>query len=261
MSEQTVIKFENDDIQLVIDEHLAVIKILSKNPWLNLFTDLEKTDEIDQLYTDIEEDNDIKGLLFLNNPGCYDETSYVNFLAKISGKEVDFLKFRKISDFEHEVDRMREILVTQQFILRMVHFRKLTFTGMLGNVSTPFLGAGLSLDFRFASAGDFFTFPHIKFGLHPTGALPFWLPHYISKSKSDELLFSGKDLSMEEALKLGIIHDVYPNKDFQERCIREAKAISDISRTAVRLTKELRHDYGPDLQKYFATEKKFVGIL
>ena len=101
MTKQPVIEFENDDIQLAIDGHLAIIKILSKNPWRNLFTDLEKTGEINQLYTHIENDNSIKGLLFLNNPECYDETAYINFLSEISGKDIDSLKFRKISDFEH----------------------------------------------------------------------------------------------------------------------------------------------------------------
>ncbi|MFC2115774.1 enoyl-CoA hydratase/isomerase family protein [Bacteroidota bacterium] len=261
MTKQPVIEFKNDDIQLVIDEHLAVIKILSKNPWRNLFTDLEKTKEINQLYTRIENDNAIKGLLFLNNPDCFGETAYINFLAEISGKNIDSRQFRKISDFEHEVDRMREILVTQQYILRMVHFRKLTFNGSLGNVSTPFLGAGLSLDFRFASEGGSFTFPHIKYGLHPTGALPFWLPHYVNKSKSDEILFTGKDLSVEEALGLRLIHAIFPVEDFHNRCISEAKTISDISQSAVKSTKELRHDYGKDLIKYFETERRFVGIL
>lgn len=41
MTKQPVIEFENDDIQLAIDGHLAIIKILSKNPWRNLFTDLK----------------------------------------------------------------------------------------------------------------------------------------------------------------------------------------------------------------------------
>jgi enoyl-CoA hydratase/carnithine racemase len=261
MNNQPVIEFENDDIQLVIDDHLAIMKILSKNPWRNLFTDLEKNDEINQLYTRIEDDNAIKGLLFLNNRDCYDETAYINFLAEISGKNIDSLKFRKLSDFEHEVDRVREILVTQQFILRMIYFQKLTFTGSLGNVSTPFMGAGLSLDFRFACEGDFFTFPQIKYGLHPTGALPFWLPHYINKGKSDEILFSGKDLGVQEALDLRLINEIFPEKDFHNRCIEEAKSISDINRSAFKLTKELRHDYGKDLKQYFATEKRFVGIL
>ncbi len=54
MIKQPVIEFENDDIQLSIDGHLAIIKILSKNPWQNLFTDLEKTEEINQLYSHID---------------------------------------------------------------------------------------------------------------------------------------------------------------------------------------------------------------
>ncbi len=261
MTEESCIAFENDDIRLTIDDHLAIMKILSKNPWRNLFTDLERNKEINQLYARIEEDDTIKGLLFLNNPDCYDETAYMNFLAEISGKDLNSMKFTKLSDFEHEVDRVREILITQQFILRMVDFPKLTFSGSLGNVSTPFVGAGLSLDFRFACEGDFYTFPHFKYGLHPSGALPFWLPHYLNKGKSDEILFSGKDLPMEEALRLRLINGIFPEKDFHNRCIQEAKSISDISRSAVKLTKELRHDYGKDLKKYFATEKRFVGIL
>ena len=261
MTKKPVIEFENTDIQLTVDGHLAIIKILSKNPWRNLFTDLSKTEEINHLYDRIEKDPEIKGLLFLNEPDCYDETAYLNFLAEISGKDIDSDKFRKISDFEHEIDRMREILVTQQFISRMAKFKKLTFYGSLGNVSTPFLGAGLSNDFRFASEGATFTFPHIKYGLHPTGALAFWLPHYLNKGISDEILFVGNDLSAEEALGLRLIHKVFPKEGFHGRCIREAKNISDMNQSAVRLTKELRYDYEKDLNEYFESERKLVGIL
>jgi enoyl-CoA hydratase/carnithine racemase len=261
MTKAPYVAFENDDIRLTIDDHLAIMKILSKNPWRNLFTDLERNEEINQLYTHIEDDDDIKGLLFLNNPDCYDESAYMNFLAEISGKDFNSLKFKKLSDFEHEVDRVREILITQQFILRMVNFSKLTFTGSLGNVSTPFIGAGLSLDFRFGCKGNFYTFPHFKYGLHPSGALPFWLPHYLNKGKSDEILFSGKDLSIEEALRLRLINEIFPEKEFHNSCIQKAKSISHISLSAIRLTKELRHNYGQDLEEYFTTEKKFVGIL
>jgi enoyl-CoA hydratase/carnithine racemase len=261
MTSQPQIEFENDDIRLTIDDHLAILTILSMNPWRNLFTDLEKNNEINRLYKRIEDDDDIKGLLFLNNRDCYGETAYVNFLSEISGKDIDTQKIRKLSDFEHEVDRAREILITQQFILRMVHFGKLTFTGSLGNVATPFMGAGLSLDFRFACKGDAYTFPHVKYGLHPSGALPFWLPHYLNKGKSDEILFSGNDIPVEEALALRLVNAVFPETGFHERCTEEAKAISGISRSVVRLTKELRYDYSRDLKKYFATEKKFVGIL
>jgi enoyl-CoA hydratase/carnithine racemase len=261
MTKKPVIEFENTDIQLTVDGHLAIIKILSRNPWRNLFTDLSKTEEINQLYDRIEKDPEIKGLLFLNEPDCYDETAYLNFLAEISGRNIDDAQFRKISDFKHEIDRMREILITQQYILRMVYFQKLTFSGSLGSVSTPFLGASLSNDFRFASEGACFTFPHIKYGLHPTGALPFWLPHYVNKSKSDEILFSGKDLNVDEALELRLIHKILPKAEFHAHCIREAKTIADINQSAVRLTKELRYDYGRDLNEYFETERKFVGIL
>jgi len=261
MTKKPVIEFENTDIQLTVDGNLAIMKILSRNPWRNLFTDLSKSEEINQLYDRIEKDPEIKGLLFLNEPDCFDETAYLNFLAEISGKNIDSDQFRKISDFEHEIDRMREILVTQQFILRMTQFRKLTFYGTLGNVSTPFLGAGLSNDFRFASEGAVFTFPHLKYGLHPTGALAFWLPHYVNKSKSDEILFSGKDLGVDEALELRLIHKILPKEDFHGHCIREANTIANINQSAVRLTKELRNDYKRDLNEYFETERKFVGIL
>ena len=154
MTDKAAIEFENNDLQLVIDEQLAIIKILSKNPWLSLFTDLKKTEEINQLYNRIENDDNINGLLFLNNPDCYDETAYTNFLIKISGKDIDARQISKISDFKHEINRMREILVMQMYIIRMVNFKKLTFSGSLGNVCTPFLGAALSNDFRFISTGS-----------------------------------------------------------------------------------------------------------
>jgi enoyl-CoA hydratase/carnithine racemase len=66
------------------------------------------------------------------------------------------------------------------------------------------LGASLAADFRFASENTVLALCHLKLGVHPAGALPYFLPKYVNYANVYNILFSGKNISADEALEFRV---------------------------------------------------------
>jgi len=108
----------------------------------------------------------------------------------------------------------------------------------------PAVGFGaafpLSMDFRFAgeSAKIGFVFP--KRGVVPESLSPFLLPRIIGLGKALDLLLTGRIVRAEEALKIGLVHQVYSDSEVMERAREFAKEIyENCAPVAVALTKRM----------------------
>lgn len=89
------------------------------------------------------------------------------------------------------------------------------------------LGGGfefaLGCDMRIASENALIGLPEVNLGLYPGGGGTQRLPRLIGRAKALEMLYTGKKVSAQEALALGIVTKVVP----QEKLIDEALAIAD----------------------------------
>jgi enoyl-CoA hydratase len=81
------------------------------------------------------------------------------------------------------------------------------------------------------------------------GSAPGWggltrLPARIGKAAAKELLFTGIRVDAQRALQLGLVNDVFPNEEFDERVGELARRIGAMNRYNLRLAKELvNRDY------------------
>jgi enoyl-CoA hydratase len=79
------------------------------------------------------------------------------------------------------------------------------------------LGGGLELalvcTLRLASASAKFGFPEIKLGSVPGLAGTQRLPREIGKQKSLEMILSGKPIDAQEALRIGLVTSVFPDRE------------------------------------------------
>ena len=148
-----------------------------------------------------------KLLLLINERCCFSEKEYSEFINSISGKGIGSGK---------EKIRLRQINILNRFIMEMMNFKKLVISCLSGNIVTPFFGASLSADFRFASEDMVFSLSHLKLKVHPSGALPYFLPKYVGFSKANELLFSDREISAKEALKLGLVNKILITDNFEK---------------------------------------------
>jgi enoyl-CoA hydratase/carnithine racemase len=247
--------YEDQVLKTYVEEDIAVIKI--KCNVFSAITDLAESGKFISFFHVAERNPNIKALLILNEGGCLNEEEYDKFLHKLMSEdesqenEVGELIFEKI-------DRTRQINVLNRVITQMVEFRKICVMGQQQNVVTPFFGAGLAADFRFGSEDMSYSLSHLKYGLHPGGALPFFLPHFVGHAKAVEILFKGEKIEAQEALALGLLSDIFPADGFEKRCLQEIHKLCKLDFRVIHTTKMLLNFSKADLRQYFDTESALI---
>lgn len=256
MKEKLTLEFENNDFKCYLDEQLAIIKVKC-NAFYSL-SDLEESRKILHWFDLVAEDDNIKAILILNEKGCLGNTAFEVFVSSITGKDFTSERPRTLSPQEREQIRSREVNVLNSFIIAVISYRRLVISGLRGTVVTPFLGASLASDFRFASGDTVFSLSHVKYGLHAGGALPFFLPKYVGLGKASEYVFNGGEITASEALNLGLINNILPENNFDDECIKEAKKLTGYESRYMRWSKELLIPFKNELIDYLHREEKFI---
>lgn len=103
------------------------------------------------------------------------------------------------------------------------------------------LGAdtALSCDFIVASENATFTWSYIARGLIPDGGGMYFLPRRVGLARAKELIYSGRKVQAEEALKLGIADRLAVAGDELSAAQSWAKELAEGSATALALSKSI----------------------
>ena len=256
MKEPVKLVFENNEFRCYLDEQIAIVKVKC-NAFYSL-TDLDVSRRILQWFDIVSEEDNIKAILLLNEKGCYGNTAYEVFLTSITGKDHTKPEHDVLSPQERSQIRTREVNVLNSFIMATVNYRKFVVSGLNGTIVTPFFGASLASNFRFAAEDSVFSLNHAKYGLHAGGALPFFLPKFIGQGKAVEYVINGGEISAKEALKMGLINKILPEEKFDENCISETKTLCQYDSRYIRWTNDLLTPYKNELIDYLHKEEKFI---
>jgi len=250
------IEFTNSEFNCEIKNDVAILTI--KGNAFNSVSSVARNTDIIPWFDKVEQSENVRGVLVLNENEAMSEKAYNEFLAEIIGSDFDPQNPKEISRFTKNEIRTREITILGNIIRKIISFKKLLIIGINGDIVSPFFGLSLAADFRFASTNTNFVLSHIKYRLHPSGALPFFLPNYLCQSQVADLLFRGTKLPATELKKLGLINDFYDETEFIERTKAEATQICKVSLNVVKSTKKLLYRYNNSLNEYFDLESEFI---
>ncbi|MFA4864064.1 MAG: hypothetical protein WC605_09875 [Bacteroidales bacterium] len=157
-----------------IQDNLAVISF--KSEAFELISSLNDSQVMMDFIRDADYEPSVKGLLLLNQPDCLGEQAYDHFIRSIL-KEDDSLESKDYPVFLQKNVRFRQINILNKFIRFLSGYHKLVIVGLGCTMVTPFMGVALVADMRLASPYGVFSLAHRKYGLHPSGAIPFFLTH------------------------------------------------------------------------------------
>lgn len=109
------------------------------------------------------------------------------------------------------------------------------------------LGGGtemaIACDFILASDTAVFGQPEVALGIIPGFGATSRLARYVGWPRAKELIFTGRRFKAEEAKRLGIALEVYPQEEFASRVLAVAKSIALNSVNAVAHTKKLMVEF------------------
>jgi len=135
----------------------------------------------------------------------------------------------------------------------------LVFVGINSTIVTPFMGVTLVADMRLASPNGVFSLAHRKYGLHPSGAIPFFLTHYLGHSKAMEIQLSDY-VTAEEAFRLGLFNQILPSDQFNHNCNRYIHGYLKNHRSTLAMTKRLNNFKNRWLQEYLDQEASLMNL-
>ncbi|MCC5575216.1 enoyl-CoA hydratase/isomerase family protein [Microtetraspora sp. AC03309] len=140
------------------------------------------------------------------------------------------------SSQDNTPDKMRDRMLP--FYRTWLSPRELPFP-VIAAVNGPAIGAGLcaalACDLRYAAATARFSAPFIYLGTHGGMAATWLLPEAIGVPRARDLLYTGRELSAEEALEWGLVSAVVD--DVLDHSIKMAQHIATAAPIATRLTK------------------------
>jgi enoyl-CoA hydratase len=94
-----------------------------------------------------------------------------------------------------------------------------------------------STDFIIASDNATFGQPETMIGLSAGGGSPVFLPRVLPPGKALQMLMTGDPISAEEAYRLGMVNEIYPQSELMGAARRIARKIASNSPTAVQAVK------------------------
>ncbi len=139
-------------------------------------------------------------------------------------------------------DEPRDRLANQEHMSKLVLGLRALPQPVIAAVNGPAAGLGLALslacDIRYASPEAVFRAAFINIGLSNCDMGTSWLlPRLIGASRSHELMLTGRRMSADEALRIGLIADVIDAPALLERAVHAAGEIAALAPWGVRLTK------------------------
>lgn len=97
---------------------------------------------------------------------------------------------------------------------------------------------GLACDIRIAADDSKLALNFVKLGLHPGMGATWLLPRLVGPQAASDLLFTGRMLTGEEALRMGLVYKVYPKDTMLLEAMKLAEEIARQAPVAVKLTKK-----------------------
>jgi enoyl-CoA hydratase/carnithine racemase len=139
-------------------------------------------------------------------------------------------------------DQSRDRLANQEHMSTLILALRRLPQPVIAAVNGPAAGFGLALalgsDIRYASRDAVFRAAFINIGVSNCDMGTSWLlPRLIGASRSHELMLTGRRVTADEALRIGLVADVVDGDRLAERALEGALQIAELAPWGVRLTK------------------------
>ena len=126
------------------------------------------------------------------------------------------------------------------------------------------LGGGceisMSCDIRISSENAIFGQPEVGLGIIPGFGGTQRLPRLIGASMAKQIIFTGKNINAEEALRIGLINAIYPRNELLNETKKLAHEISKNSDYAIKNSKKaINEGLQVDIDKGIQIEEKYFG--
>ena len=221
-----------------------VILFKLKENLMSLATDLSSRDMLMDYLDRVSEDGSIKVVVMVSSLEKKGSEEYFDFYHKALTSKSDLKDVHRLHNF------------FAQFILRIVDLNKIVIHASKGRVISLFLSLGLACDYRIITDKTVFQNPYLRLGLVPIGGVAFFLSRRLRRSKALDILLSDKDLSAQEAMRLGIVDEVVAPDKLEEAALNAARRFAQKPARSLAGVKKLINYALKDFKDYLELENQ-----
>lgn len=210
-----------EDIQYEVDDRIATLT-LDRADVYNAFT-VTTLEELNDALRRAQEDNQVLALILTGAGDGFCSGADVNEMPNWG---------------DMQMESYAGFLWSVQHVVRQL---RTGATPTIAAVNGPAIGAGcdfaLACDFRIVSPEAPLREGFVRIGLIPGDGGAWLLPRLIGESKAKEYLLTGRDITPEEAVDLGLA--IEKSAEPLESAFEIATTLRDLPRIAVQYTKQL----------------------
>ena len=208
---------------IIFQKNNHIARITVNRPDFNNYINLQMSQEIDNIYRQINQDDDIYVAVIT---GAGDFFCSGNELEKQS--QANKKKIRDDEEMAKQFSAAYSIASIEKPVIAAIN----------GDALGQGLEIALACDIRIASQKARFGFPGMTTGLIPFDGGTQRLPRIIGKGKALELIFTAEIISAEEALDIGLVSKVVSAESLNVEVDTLAKAITTKAPIPLRYIKE-----------------------
>lgn len=174
--------------------------------------------------------------------------------AFCAGQDLAELKERYTSDAPVELGgHLRKLY--NPLVLRLRTMEKPVIAGINGVAAGAGCSLALACDLRIAADSASFIQAFVKVGVIPDSGATFMLPRLIGLGRALELAFTGRKVDADEALRIGLVHQVVPADALAQAAHELAATLAHLPTKAIGLTKRaMNRSWTADLESHLDYE-------
>ena len=219
-----------------------IVMLRLKENLLFRATDLSVRDKVLDYLDGVSRTDSIKVVVIISSPEARGSEEYFDFYHRVLTSKFDDKDFHRLHN------------VFTQIILRIVDLNKIVVHANSGKVISLFLNFSLACDYRIVADDTVFQNPYFKLGLVPIGGGAFFLSRRLGRSKALEILLSDKDITADEAKKLGFVDKVVAPEKLEKTALNTARRFAQKPARSLAGLKKLINYSIIDLKDYMAIE-------
>ena len=201
-------------------ESIAIIR-LQRPSCLNA-VNTQMLAELQQQFTDLQADETVKGILLTGADG--------HFAAGVDLQEIrHFTPLEAISFAE----------TGQQLCALIESFPRPVLAAVSGYVLGAGLEVALACDYILADTTAQFGFRELCYGVLPAFGGTQRLPRLVGKARAKEMLFTGEMISAEEALRIGLVNQLFPQESLLDDVLSQLQKICSYGLLSLQMGKEV----------------------
>lgn len=179
---------------------------------------------------EIRADGDVRVVVVTGEGSAFCSGGNPAWIAGEPDAEVDYLRTRMIAFYRAWL-AIRSLEVP-------------TIAALNGHAVGAGLCLALACDLRYAAVGAKLSVPFVRLGMNPGMAATYLLPNVVGPAAARELLLTGRAVEGEEALRIGLVNQVFEADVFAAEVQAIAEGIAGTAPIASRYTKVALRDRG-----------------